>query len=1067
MDCAACGFRNDPGEKFCGGCGTSLGAGTTPDAAVAARGGEAERRPITVLFADLCGFTRLSQSLDPEEVHRMLGRYFETVDDIIERCGGTIDKHIGDAVMAVFGAPIAHGDEAQRAVRAALEIHAAVPALEPEMGQPLAVHIGIAAGEVMASGLGSARHRTYTVIGQSVNLAARLLQVAGAGETVLDSEVHQSAQRVVRCVAIDDVRVKGIETPLQVWRLIGAAQADAAEAARPLVGRRAELAQLAAVLESCTASGTGSALYLRGEAGIGKSRLVAELQRLAMEKGYVCHTGLVLDFGMGHGRDAIREAVAGLLRLSPDTTADERRVALERALAHGDCAAEQAPYLTDLLDLPQAAATRGLYEAMDNRARQHGRAETVVSLLRAASARTPILATIEDVHWADQVTLDQLAAVTRAVGTMPVVLAMTSRLEGDPLDTAWRASVQPCPLTTIDLGPLRAEEAMELAGELLTTSHRFATQCIERAAGNPLFLEQLLRAADEHEEHLPATLHSLVLARLDRLPERDRAALRAAAVIGQRFSLPLLRQLANMPDYACDRLLAHALVRPDGDEFLFAHALIRDGVYASLTKARRSELHRTAAAWFADRDTVLRAEHLDRAEMPEAARAYLDAALAQAAALHPEHALALAKRGAALASMPADVMELNMLRGRLRCESGEGKPAVEAYQTALAAAQGAADRCRALIGIAAGQRLIAGIDAAFAALAEAEPLAEEHGLTRELAELHYTRGNLHFARGDIVACGAEHEAALACAQSLDDPAWEARATSGLADAAYAEGRMRAALTRFLRCVALCDANGLTRVAIPNRTMIGHCRIYLTEFDAGIADIEAARSVAVQVGDRHGEMFTLESQGLLLVFCNRFADAGPLVERGLALAEAIGARRYQTTILLAMAEAAFAHGRSDEAHERIERALALSRETGMRFCGPLLLGLKARLQDDAREREQCCIEAEALLAKGCVGHNAIGYYRYGIEDALARGEWSRVLERIGALADYTRREPLPYSDFLMARGRTLVALAHRPQDAALQSELSRLRADAERVRWPIDWPEWAVAGVEPRVAAMPR
>jgi len=653
----------------------------------------------------------------------MLGRYFETVDDIIERCGGTIDKHIGDAVMAVFGAPIAHGDEAQRAVRAALEIHAAVPALEPQMGQPLAVHIGIAAGEVMASGLGSARHRTYTVIGQSVNLAARLLQVAGAGETVLDSEVHQRAQRVVRCMAIDDVRVKGIETPLQVWRLIGAAQADAAEAARPLLWRRAELAQLAAVLESCTASRTGSALYVRGEAGIGKSRLVAELQRLATEKGYVCHTGLVLDFGMGHGRDAIREAVAGLLRLSPDATADERRAALERALAHGDCAAEQAPYLADLLDLPQAAATRGLYEAMDNRARQHGRAETVVSLLRAASARAPILATIEDVHWADQVTLDQLAAVTRAVGTMPVVLAMTSRLEGDPLDTAWRASVQPCPLTTIDLGPLRAEEAMELAGELLTTSHRFATQCIERAAGNPLFLEQLLRAADEHEEHLPATLHSLVLARLDRLPERDRAALRAAAVIGQRFSLPLLRQLANMPDYACDRLLAHALVRLDGDEFLFAHALIRDGVYASLTKARRSELHRTAAAWFADRDPVLRAEHLDRAEMPEAARAYLDAALAQAAALHPEHALALAERGAALAGMPADVMELNMLSGRLRCESGEGKPAVEAYQTALAAAQGAADRCRALIGIAAGQRLIAGIDAAFAALAEAEPLA--------------------------------------------------------------------------------------------------------------------------------------------------------------------------------------------------------------------------------------------------------------------------------------------------------------------------------------------------------
>ena len=247
-------------------------------------------------------------------------------------------------------------------------------------------------------------------------------------------------------------------------------------------------------------------------------------------------------------------------------------------------------------------------------------------------------------------------------------------------------------------------------------------------------------------------------------------------------------------------------------------------------------------------------------------------------------------------------------------------------------------------------------------------------------------------------------------------------------------------------------------------MIGHCRIYLTEFDAGIADMEASRRLAVQVGDRHGEMFTLESQGMLLVFCNRFADAGALLERGLALAEAIGARRYQTTILLAMAEAAFAHGRADEADERIERALAISRQTGMRFCGPLLLGLKARLLDDPRAREQCCAEAETLLAQGCVGHNAIGYYRYGIEDALARGEWSRALEQVAAMADYTRREPLPYTDFLMARGRILVALAQRPQDAMLHEELTRLRADAERLCWPLDWPEWAVAGVEP---ALPR
>jgi hypothetical protein len=165
---------------------------------------------------------------------------------------------------------------------------------------------------------------------------------------------------------------------------------------------------------------------------------------------------------------------------------------------------------------------------------------------------------------------------------------------------------------------------------------------------------------------------------------------------------------------------------------------------------------------------------------------------------------------------------------------------------------------------------------------------------------------------------------------------------------------------------------------------------------------------------------------------------------------------QQTILLAGAEAALAGGRADEARERIERGLAVSRETGMRFCGPLLLGIKARLYDDPRIREQCRAEAEALLAQGCVGHNAIGYYRYGIEDALARREWSGVLEHAAALESYTSAEPLPYSGFLIARGRVLVGLASRPEDPALRRELDRLIAEAQRVRWPIAWPAW-IAG----------
>jgi class 3 adenylate cyclase/tetratricopeptide (TPR) repeat protein len=1062
--CASCGFLNEGGEKFCGGCGAPLVATATAATRVAAVADalatEGERRPVTVLFADLVDYTRMSQQLDPEDVHALLERYYRVADEIVERYGGNVDKHIGDSVMAVFGAPIAHDDDGTRAVRAAAEIQRAMPGLSAQAEQPLAVHIGIAAGEVVASGMGGARHRAYTVIGNSVNLAARLLKLAGAGEIVLDDSVYASCHRLVRCTPIEGALVKGIDAPVKAWRFAALQDAEDRTGRRPFVGRHAELGQLAASLASCAAGGTGGTVFVRGDAGIGKSRLVGELRRQAEARGFECHAGLVLDFGMAKGRDAIRELVAGLVTLPPGADEGERHAALERAVARHPVLADRQRYLLDLLDLPQPADTRALYEAMDNPARQRGCAAAVVQLLEIASANNPLLLIVEDLHWADKVTLDCLAALTRAASTIPAVIALTSRVVGDPLDAGWRASVQGSAFITIDLGPLAIRDALALAGAFPDTPPDIAQKCVERAAGNPLFLEQLMRTAGEGDERLPASLSSLVLARMDRLPEHDRVALRAASIVGQRFPLELVRRLSELPDYRCDALVAQFLVRPEGDEFLFAHALIRDGVYASLTRARRAELHRMAADWYGERDLALRAEHFDRADAPEAPCAYLDAANAEAAALHPDRALALAERGAALAKDPADVVALNLLRGRLHCESGEGKPATEAFRTALAAAQGPVERCRALIGVAAGQRLVAGLDIALAALAEAEPLARDAGLTRELAELHQTRGNLHFARGDVTGCVAEHSTALRHAQALGDPAWEARALSGLADADYAVAKMRTAFQRFMRCVALSEAHGLTRVAIPNRIMAGHCRIYLMEFDAGVADMEASRVLACQLGDRHGEMFALESIGLLWAFCARYADAEPMLVRATALAEALGARRYHAALLATLAETLLAIGRREEAQMQNERALALSLETGIHFSGPLVFALKARMQDDAQERERCWAEGAALIADRSVGHSPIGFHRLAIDDALERGEFPRALAHADALELYTAAEPLPYTDLLIARGRALVGLAANPDDSALAAELARLRREAERVRWPLRWPDWALRGSRP-------
>ncbi len=1061
--CAHCGFINRPDEKFCGGCGAAMQiAPATPSsrqepvlhspepvrhsAEREERPADGERRPITVLFADLAGFTKLSGELDPEVMHGLLGRYFATVDGIVARWGGTIDKHIGDAVMGLFGAPVAHGDDALRAVRAAGEIQAAVPSLASEAGRPLGVHIGIATGEVMASGLGSDQHRAYTVIGPSVNLAARLLGVAGSGETVVDQAVYEQARRHARFEAIDHVRAKGIEGEFRAWKLADVApEAEPAEPA--LVGRALEVAQLCALLDSCLARRTGGTACIRGEPGIGKSRLLREVRRIAAERGFVTHTALVLDFGTARGRDPIRAIVSSVLGLPPGADETVKRKAVDQET----CGGAFRPFLFDLLDLPQPDGERATYEAMDNAARQRGRAAALHGVLETAAARAPLLVSIEDVHWADPQTLAYVAEMTRAAGALPMVVLLTSRLEGDPLGAAWRAGIQGSPLVTLDLGPLGADDSLALAQNLPSTPSGIAQKCIERAAGNPLFLEQLLHAAHERDERLPMSLHSLVLSRVDHLPERDRLALRAAAVIGQRFELPLLRHLAQWPDYDCAGLVAHFLVRPDGDAFLFAHALIRDGVYASLTHARRAELHRTAAAWYADRDPVLQAEHLDRAGAPEAPAAYLRVARAEMAAFHLEPALSLAERGIALAQAPADIFGLQSLKSEVLRELGEGGPATVAARAALAAAQEPSDRCQAWLAAAAGLRLTADIDAALDALAQAEPLARDGGLDHELAELHYLRGNLHFTKGRIGACRSEHEAAYAHARTLGDPAWEARVLSGLADADYAEGRMRTAHERFTRCVTLCEAHGLTRIAIANRCMIGNCLVYLNDYEGAVGVIETGLHAARQIQSRHAEMFALECLGLTLCSRGHYDEAlSPLI-RSLELASGLGARRYEAVILFCLADSQRGLHQLEEARANIDRALGLARETGMAFCGPIALGLKAWIGSDAAEAARCRAEAKALLSADAVSHCHFAYHRYGIEAGIEQAAWSRVEQHADALERFTASEPLPHVQFVVARARLLAGLARSPTDASLREELAALQAEFRRLDWRVVWP----------------
>ena len=252
----------------------------------------------------------------------------------------------------------------------------------------------------------------------------------------------------------------------------------------------------------------------------------------------------------------------------PAPTRRRSEAAAVRAVAEGLLEADQGIFLNDLLNLPQPTDLRLLYDAMDNSVRARGRREAMAELVRRASARQPLMLVVEDLHWADGSTLQYLAELTATVTECTAVLVMTSRIEGDPIDEAWRGAARGSPLLTMDLGPLRRQDAIALAGSAITAMPRLALACIERAEGNPLFLEQLLRVAEETAAAtLPGSIQSLVLARVDQLDPLDKQALQAASILGQRFSLDVLRRLLRNPGYTCAGLIKHYLVRPDGERF--------------------------------------------------------------------------------------------------------------------------------------------------------------------------------------------------------------------------------------------------------------------------------------------------------------------------------------------------------------------------------------------------------------------------------------------------------------------------------------------------------------------
>ena len=780
---------------------------------------------------------------------------------------------------------------------------------------------------------------------------------------------------------------------------------------------------------------------------------------MAGELGFTTHRSLVLDFGVGKGQDTIGALTRDLLGIPPGSHKAHRAACAEAAFTDGRLAEEWRVFLNDLLDLPQGDRLQGLFDAMDHEPREEGKGETLAALLRSAAETAPLLVVIEDIHWADQTTLRCLAQLAETVADCAALLVMTSRIEADPRVGDWLSGLRKSPLTTIELKPLRPEETLRLAGELGQAERGQIERFAARSEGNPLFLEQLMRNASESaEEHLPESLQGLVLARMDRLPRRDRDALQAAAVIGQRFALPALRQLLADPRYDCGTLIAHRLVRPDGEAFLFDHALIRDGVYGSLLRDRRRDLHGRAAAWFESTDPALYAEHLDLAEDPRATEAYVAAARQEAAHHRTGRALEFARRGLELAKAAKSIFELHSLKGEVLADLERFEESFSTYDAAAAVACSSADRCWALLGQAQALLRLDRYPEAEVILDAAEALAAEQDLTEVAAQIHRHRATITFARGDVRATFAESARVLQLAEHSGLQLLRAGALSCMGDAEAASGKFLSARGYYQDCLDICEREGFRQFAVIHVKMLGDNDFYRGKLRAARAAYERVIREAAELRNRRGEAFARHMIAYFHCFEGKAEAALEEVAVARELLLRIYAKRFLMNNLCLKGVAYRLLDERDRALRTLQEAESWQRFSAWSRAMPWVLGERALTLEDPAARARVLDRGEAMLAAGEGGYFNFEFYRPAMEAALESRDWPRARRLALAFEKSMGSEVIGLPDFFIRRARALADAGEGGGDPAI---LSTLRDQALEMGLPMDARalEQALAGVK--------
>ncbi len=1054
--CARCGSALAPDKRFCGACGAAASPapgryaspeGYTPrhlaeKILTGKRALEGERKQVTVLFADFKGALELHADRDPEDVRGVIDPALERMIEAVHRYEGTVNQVMGDGIMALFGAPLAHEDHAVRACYAALRIAEAIRRYGDDVrrrhGVPLHVRVGLNAGEVVVRSIGNDLHMDYTAVGQTTHLAARMRDLAAPGSILITGDVLRLAEGHAEVRALGPVPVKGLAEPIEVFEVTGPGpartrfQAASARGLSRFVGRDSEMAQLREVLEAA-GGGRGQIAALVGEAGVGKSRLVWEFNRSHRAREWLVLESSSVSYGRATPYLPVVELLRAYFHVGEDPERDVRErivgklLTLDRALE---------PTIPVFLSLLGVAHGDPQWQALDPQQRRERTLDAIRRLLLRESQVQPLLIVFEDLHWADSETQSVLDSLVQSLPSARVLLIVTYRHE---YQHAWSSRSY---YTQIRLDPLPPESAEALLQALVGDDPGLAPlkrHLVARTEGNPFFLEESVRTLVEDHvltgargayrlagplpaTPIPESVQAVLAARIDRLPPGDKPLLQSASVIGRVVPMTLLGAVSDLPEDALRASLGrlHAAeflyetsLFPDV-EYAFKHALTHEVAYASLLQERRRLLHarivETMEAMYADR----RSEHVEQiahhafhGEVWTKALPYLREAGARAfnRCANPEAASRFEQALQALARLPQDRAAIDQaigIRISLRhallqlCEFGRVHTLLrEADQ--LAETTGDQARRVRLACYTSNYFWLVGdhdsaLDAGRRALAIARDLGEVslrvtanfylaqalHSLGELRPALDRTRDNADLLGGDL----RRRRFALA-AFFVHSMSWQAWALSEL-------GEFDDAGAASAEAIALAQA--LDRPELWVATSLGVGRAHLGRGDLGAATPMLEHGVEVC---RRWELplwfaALAASLGHAYTLAGRLDDAIGALEQAVAHGERKGIMSYQSLWMAHLGEAYLESGRNDAAREIAGRALDLARahrEAGHEAHARRLEGLvRARREPDAARAaySEALERARALgmrpLAAQCQLARAVLDHRAGRLDA---------------------------------------------------------------------------------------